>query len=191
MATHHLRGATNTTMEKLKLWSDVISTWVTIIGAFAGGTFALVQYLDQASSARVQETLRYVERFNKEPLQKVTMHLEEFWNARAEKVLKPVGGEQALATYINSEIGNNKLENDTSLLFSFFDSLQACTCAKLCDEDTMHQFFGKHAYNFHLLYYPYIAEQRKNLRDASFGVGVEALARSYKKPKLSKYCADK
>lgn len=187
MAAHHLLGA-NYIMEKIKLLSDVIATWVTIIGAFAGGIFALIQYTDQVSSARVQETLKYVERFNKEPLQNASARLEAFWNQRAEKVLNPVEGEQALSTYINSEIRNNKLEKDTALLLSFFDSLRTCTCAKLCDEGTTRQFFGKQAYDFHGLYHPYIVSQRNNLRDTSFGAGVESLAHSYKNEKPNKYC---
>lgn len=188
MAAPRPLGA-NCIMEKIKLISDVIATWVAILGAFAGGIFALIQYTDQISSARVQETLKYVERFNKEPIQNATARLEEFWNERAGKILNPAGGEQALSEYINSEIGNNKLEKDTALLLSFFDSLQTCSCAKLCDEGTALQFFGKQAYDFHGLYHPYLVSQRDNLRDTSFGAGVESLAHSYKNKNVNTYCA--
>jgi hypothetical protein len=177
-------------MEKIKLISDVIATWVAIFGAFAGGIIALIQYTDQLSSARVQETLKYVERFNKEPIQNATARLEQFWNKRAEKVLNPAGGEQALSSYINSEISKNNLEKDIAPLLSFFDSLQTCTCSKLCDAGITLQFFGKQAYDIHGMYHPYIVSQRDNLRDDSVGSGVESLARSYKNKNLNTYCVD-
>jgi len=180
----------NFIMEKIKLISDVIATWITILGAFAGGIFALIQYTDQVSSGRVQETLKYVERFNKEPIQNAAARLELFWSKRAENVLNPTGGVQTLSSYINSEISKNGLENDIAPLLSFFDSLQTCTCAKLCDVGTTLQFFGKQAYDIHGMYHPYIVSQRASLRDNSVGTGVEALARSYKNRNMNTYCVD-
>lgn len=182
MAVIHLLGAINI-MEKIKLWSDLIGTWVAIIGAFTGGILAFLQYADQASSARVQESLKYVERLNTEPLFGIQAHLETFWNQRAENILNPNEEEKALFEYINTEIKDNKLEADSVRLISLFDSLQTCTRANLCDEATTLIFMGKLADDLNGLYHPFIVSQRNSLKDNSFGIGVELLSKKYKDQK--------
>lgn len=178
MATNRLHGA-NKIMEKLKLWSDVIATWVTIIGAFAGGLIALMQYFDKSTSERVKETLEYVDRYDKEPLQSSRSRLEDFWSPRAEKVFeKQKAGERELYDFMNSTIRKNGLEHDINLLIDFFERLRTCTCANLCDEATVRRFFAKEAYDLHGSVFPYVSEQRLRLKDKSIGVALESLAKS-------------
>ena len=169
------------TINNFKAWSDVIATWVTIIGVFIGGVFALIQHYDKASSERVKTTLDYVQRFNKDPLQKARIRLEEFWNEQAESVFgKTANSEKELAEFIVTTIRNNKLGKDMALLIEFFENLHACICGKLCDEDTAKRFFGKYSFDFYGLFFPYLEEQRQRLKDESFAIGVESLAKSYK-----------
>ena len=178
-------------MEKLKTWSDVIGTWVTIIGALTGGGFALVQYTDQIASARVQETLKYVERFSSDPLQKASMHLDAFWNPRAEEVFnKSAEGETVLFKYLNSAIrdNHNHLEGDTNRLLAFYETLRTCTCAKLCDNESTVKFFGKQAFDSYGILFPYISSQRDRLKDNSFGTGMESLAKNYRNKEKYAYC---
>lgn len=185
-----LRGVIDP-MENIKLWSDVIGTWVAILGAFAGGIFAVIQYTDKLSSERVQESLKYVERFNENPLLQATIRLENFWNPKAEIVFqKQAAGEQVLSVYLDAEIRQNGLENEVSQLASFFENLRTCTCGKVCDGATTRQFFGKQAFDLHGVLFPYLKEQRRRLNDPSFGVGMELLAKNFKKKDafMETYC---
>ena len=177
-------------MERLKLWSDIIATWVTIIGVFSGGIFAVLQYVDRASGERVRETLQYVEKYNEGSLLQARIRLENFWNPRTEEVFaKQRQGERALYAYLDAAIRRNRLEGDASLLNSFFDNLRTCTCANLCDLATVERFFGKDAFDLNGLLFPYAAEQRKRLNDASIGASLELLAKSRKPGFARAYCA--
>ncbi len=188
MAIHLPPGANE--LERLKLWSDIIATWVTIIGVFSGGIFAVLQYADRASAERVRETLQYVEKYNEGPLLQARTRLENFWNPRAEEIFaKQRQGEGMLYAYLDTGIRRNRLEGDASLLNAFFDNLRTCTCAKLCDLATVERFFGKEAADLNGLLFPYAAEQRKRLNDASIGASLELLAKSRKPGFARAYCA--
>lgn len=175
---------------RLKLWSDIIATWVTIFGVFSGGIFAVLQYVDRASAERVRETLQYVEKYNEGSILQARTRLENFWNPRAEEVFaKQRQGERVLYVYLDAEIRRNRLEGDVSLLNAFFDNLRTCTCANLCDLATVERFFGKDASDLNGLLFPYAAEQRKRLNDASIGASLELLAKSRKSGFARAYCA--
>ena len=72
------------TPRTIKLYSDLIATWVAVVGALASGAFAVVQYYSNSSAERVKTTLAYVERFNRPPVFDARLRLEGFWEKRAE-----------------------------------------------------------------------------------------------------------
>lgn len=137
---------------------------------------ALVEYRDESSAERVKETLEYVDRYNRDAIQEARLTIEKILDPKAEKIFKRTNAGET--TFLIKEIRENKLEDDFSLLFHFFENLHACTCAKLCDETTVRRFFAKDAYDHWGFAYPYIADQRGRLKDESFGRGIESIAKS-------------
>lgn len=179
-------------MKNLKTWSDLIAKWIAIGGAFAGGTFAMVQYSEEQQADRVKSALEYVHRLDKEPLHKARLSLAEYWNPKTDQVFGVAkGGEKELYEFIDSSFRQGKLESPFIQLLGFYENVRTCTCANICDEEVVRRFIGKEAYDLYGLSFPYIAEQRKRLHDPSFGTGLELLARNHKNEAefLPAYCS--
>jgi len=114
-------------------------------------------------------------------LREARSRVESFWGANTEAVFKESNeSEKALAAYVLYSIRTQGLVNDTELIIEFFEDINICTRAKLCDEATAIRFFGKRSFDFFGLNFPYIAEQRHRTKDNSFGCGVESFKKSYR-----------
>ena len=179
------------TLAKFKTWSGILSTWVTIVGAFGGAVFAGLQYLEKEQADRTKAALEYVQLFNKDSWQKARLHMDQYWNPRAKEIFARNVSEQELYGYLNDGMRKGNLESEFALLASFFEDLRTCTCAEICDAPTVRRFFAIEAFNLYGVSYPYVAEQRKQLHDDSFALGLERLAKDGKaKAKFAKrYCA--
>lgn len=179
-------------MEKFKPWSDIIATWVTIIGVLSGGILALIQYGDRISEERVKESLKYVDRYNSGRILDARTEIEHFWDDKNRiKKLQKKQSEPELARLIVSEIDSSRaVSDDFNLVLSFYDNLRICTCARLCDMATITSFFGSEAYKLNGLFFPYIAKQRKLLNDDEIGVSLYLLATKSKNPGFAQsFCA--
>jgi hypothetical protein len=166
-------------MDKIKLYSDLFATWVAIIGAGVSGTFALVQYYSNSSAERAKVALEYVERFNRSPLQDARSRLEKFWDKRAEAVFaRTKAGDKELTDFVVKTVRGSRLTGDIDLVVEFFEDLHACTCGKVCDEALAKRFFGKYSFDFYGLMFPYLTDQRRRLKDNSFGRGIESFAKA-------------
>ena len=167
-------------LPKLKIWSEIIAIWVTVVGIFVGGTFALVEYYDNKKSDQIRVTLNYVDRFNKAPILDVRSRIDSFWYARSKTIFKKAdAGEDELIQFILNTIQENELEKDTDLLISYYDGIEICTCGKLCDPVTVKRYFSKQAYDLYGLYYPYLVQKRNELKDETYGLALELVAGSH------------
>jgi len=164
-------------MATLKEWTNTIATWTTIAGAVVGGTMAIYQYIENSTSARVKETLDYLDRFYSPPESTALSSIVDYWVPRADELAaRKHAGDAALSVYVVEQFQTGGLADDTTVIASFFDRLHACTCARLCDQGIVKRFFAAPAYDFLGLAYPFIADQRK--RDPQFGDSIERLARA-------------
>jgi hypothetical protein len=164
-------------MRDIKGWTTTIATWTTIFGAVAGGAFALYQFIENSSSARVKETLELIDRFYSPPQSTSMSRIVNFWLPRHnDLVAKAQAGEDQLSAYVIENFESGGLTDDASVIVNFFDRLRACTCTHLCDDEMVHYFFTTSAYNMFGLAYPFIVEQRKT--DPNYGEGLERLART-------------
>ena len=57
-------------------------------------------------------------------------------------------------------------------ILEFFDELNICAEAKLCDEKTAIRFFGKYAWDFSGLMKPYVFHLREAYHDPMIGIGI-------------------
>lgn len=178
---------------KLKERSDIAAAWVTIAGAMAAGVFAIVQYFDAQKADQVKQALAYVERFNKEPYLAARNDINAFWETRSEKLFKAEkAGEKELSGYILKEAGSSRVGQKFSFLVDFYSDLQICTCNHICDAETVRQFFGKEAYGYLGVFFPYMEEQRSRQKDQSFAESLVVLAKNHKDKEgfEKKYCAN-
>lgn len=167
------------TPRKIKLYSDLIATWVAVVGALGSGAFALVQYYSNSSAERVKATLAYVERFNRSPVFNARLRLERFWDKRAEVVFQNNRrGEKVLTDFVVKSVRESGQAGDIAIVVEFFEDLHVCTCGEVCDETSAKRFFSKYAFDFHGLLFPYVADQRRRLKDNAFGHGLESFAKA-------------
>ncbi|MEM5473856.1 hypothetical protein WNZ14_19165 [Hoeflea sp. AS60] len=170
---------------------DKIDLWLKGIGlvlAAVGFAWGLVQFADVLHQRRVTQTLNYVERYGKDGLLGARIDLGKAWlTARAQleqlraASVDPARFErrhrQLVFSVLNSLPGGNRadLEQDVSLLISFFDELAICVRSKLCDKKSAQDFFQPEARSFYCLYKPY-ADFMANSYAETYGVGVKELA---------------
>jgi hypothetical protein len=172
-----------TKLRKAKTYSDLIATWVTILGAFAGGLWALTEYREKVHDAEVEATLRYAQQYNTAPVWDIRGRLEAFWSERANDVFGATAkGDAELSEYVVKTLdADASVQADTGATIDFFSGLGTCLCAGLCDSQSAIRLFGKDADDFFELNLPYIRRQQEHLHDAKYAAGVSAIAVAYRK----------
>jgi len=172
---------TSSQIKKWKIWSDLIVVWLTMIGTLAGGGYALIQYLDNSNAERAKETLKFVERFDKDRLydsrQKIDIALMQMEEGLRKKIKE---GEPEYLTYLEAGINEKLISHHLNQLFDFYDQLHACSLANLCDTDISIRFFGKYAYDLVGTIFPYIEKQKTQSGDAQYGSGIKFYFSKYK-----------
>ncbi len=172
---------TSSQIKKWKMWSDLFVVWLTMLGTLAGGGYALVQYLDNSNAERAKETLKFVERFDKDRLyesrQRIDMALEQMEDELRKKLKE---GESEYQAHLKAGIKDKLLFYHLNQIFDFYDQLHACSVANLCDADISLRFFGKYAYDLVGTIYPYIEQQKTQSGDAQYGSGIKFYFSKYK-----------
>lgn len=162
---------------------EVLRAWTEAIGALIVALMAIQQYKENSSAEQVNKTLKYLDRFREDRVFSARRALEDAWTAKRDEVFaltESQAGESALARYVTDTIEKEKLEPAIATVMDFYDELEACTSADLCDRATAVRFFGKYAWDFHGLMHPYIEAQRAALHDGFIGVGIDQFSRAYR-----------
>lgn len=173
---------TSTQIKKLKAFSDLILAWLSIVGTLLGGGYVLVQYVANSNAERAKETLKFVERFEKDKLyeskQKIDIALEKM---EENLKIKFSEGESEYSDYLKNAIKETSITSELNQVFDFYDQLQVCNLASLCDTEISLRFFGKYAYDLLGTIYPYIQQQRSQSGDIQYGSGILSFFNEYKK----------
>ncbi len=106
--------------------------------------------------------------------------INEAWSA--EDSPPPDETEQMFDAYILDFMSRRKLDTDLSLLVAFYDEIDVCIKADLCDEGAAREFFSSPASDLYFSFYSYLASIKKEYRDDHFAHGLEVLARPLRKP---------
>lgn len=178
-------------MKNFKDWADLLSKWVTIIGAIAAGLFAVAQYLEKAQAERVKASLEYIQQYDGGVLKAAEIRLEDYSNLWRKELLGPMS-DQEKYDFLVSSIRLNGLQGDLKVLLEFYEKIQVCTCTKICDGTVFRRFLGRKAYNLRGFAMPYIKEKREELKDPSIGRGLDLLGKNFKEDHYfkDKYCAE-
>jgi hypothetical protein len=167
-------------LDHIKIKSDILSTWITIIAALLGGWWAYDQYREKVANDKIERSLEQIVRFNTEPISTAHGNIEEKSGEEAAAIFAKIGeGEEQLGKFIVDMVATKSLARDINLIVEFYEHMHICACVDLCDKKTLTFFFGKNAYSFYGLFAPYIAKKRDSLRDTSFAYGVADLAKVY------------
>ena len=172
---------TSVQIKKWKTWSDLIVTWITLIGTLTGAVYALFQYIDNTRADRAKETLKFVERFESDRMyasrQRVDAALQKL---EGELINNYKKGEAVYSDCLNAGIKDSAISHDLDQIFDFYDQLQACSLSSLCDKDISLRFFGKYAFDLVGTIYPYMEQQQKQFGDAQYGSGIKFYFNKFK-----------
>lgn len=136
-------------------WSAVLGTWVSIIGAGAGGYMALRTYDEEVAKmedARVVQTFALFEMFNS--------------SSRLESRAR---------LFEHTKNGAALDANDLYVMLDFYDALQICVERNLCDRDLAVRLFQSYAAPFWDELGPVILASRTPT-DPNFGAGLQWMA---------------
>ena len=146
-----------------------LSTWVGIISAMIGGFLGLDTYRSDVSKKvdqNVEKTFEMIHRFNEPQMAEPRLRVLSYVDARR---------------YCDSRIISRELiDNDFVTVIDYFDLVNVCVEANLCDRETTEKFFAPYAnYQWPILtkIIEELSTKEQSLRkDSGFGDGLTALA---------------
>lgn len=167
------------TMERIKLLTDIVTTWLGAIALILGGGFAVVQYLEKEKGDRVKVSLDLFDRYNKPPFFDSRKRIEHAWqknDVELDRILsgKPMDKQQ-YTDFITAVVQRENIEYDVFQLIAFFESLEICIRSEICDRSAAVSFLHSDAQAFYRLHYSTIHQAREFRGDSSIGRDLEAL----------------
>ena len=153
-------------LNRIKLVSDILAAWVSVLALLAGGIFGIQQYLDKERGDRVKETLNFLDRYHQEPFVGARMDLYQTWNKYVEKENSFRGvaefDEKGFAIFINETIKKEDLTARVDLVTDFYSALEVCIASQACDEDLAMLLFQPDATAHFNRHFPYIFSTRSD-----------------------------
>lgn len=180
--TQHAKVREGSWWDRNRPFFEIGATWLEALVALIAAIIAINQYLANSRAEQVNMTLKYLDRYQTERVYNARKTLEDSWSARSKEVfeiMKAPDGESRLATYLEETIAQLQLDPQIATIMEFYDELQACTTAGLCDRDTAVRFFGKFAWDFRGLLAPHIQHQRSEYHDDLIGSGIDYFSLLY------------
>ena len=154
------------------------------VGLIAAGCVAVAQYFETRQEQRVARTLAFVDRFEAEHMLRARQALVDAFRSVAPMVsrlesleLAPPAADQvegAVSEYLTTQAGGDGVSAEIDTVVGFFEGLNACLRAELCDGSMADDFFGAYARDLQRNLGPYIERTRQN-RTPQYGAGLEAV----------------
>lgn len=160
-------------MGRVKTFSEIVATWVGLIGLLAGGLFGVVQYLDKEKADRVKVTLDFLDRQSKDPVYTSKRRLLIAWRshepALMDVVRKPNVTLIDLQAVVVNVVEQEQLFEHIVATVDFYESLGVCVEKNLCDAETARALFQEDARVFFNLHRPFFDKLRTDRGDAGYG----------------------
>lgn len=178
------------TLERRKKISDMMVSWLSLIGVAAAVIFGFIKYntsLTELSVDRFKTTLGYVERYGGDQMLKFRSQVSDFeFQMRLgiqEKFPELIKSQYMQDYETTNEQGSFLLEHSADVLNSmdvgvamyyvvrFFDELWICVDSGFCDQKTAMSFFQQEARSHRLYLWAIISSSRRE--SPRYGVGIE------------------
>jgi hypothetical protein len=190
VATHRQtpRGITRS-LEVTKVRWELISSIVTVLGAIAAGIWAINEYLDKQTQARVQAALEYRKQYNAAPVGEARERISAVWlNAETEEEsILQKGAQGEFADFVLRTIQAKKIAGDIGTVIEFYDVLAVCLRRNLCDDQTTLDLFGRDAEAYRNQHYSYLEAVRAQRMDTSFAEGLYYIASCEKQRRAAEH----
>lgn len=178
--------ASNLSLDGWKTVSDIVSTWVGLVGLIVGGVFALYEYRAHVEEARVEKTIDFYKLWSGDTLDKayfafasgladpgVANGWDQLENAHYNdrNALDP---DQPLGGFVVGVITAKHLEESMDRMNNFFDALDQCIVSEACDSRLGTQLFCHIVKPYEQSIRPFITAQRKY--DQTYAQGTDRFA---------------
>lgn len=165
----------------LKLWTEILTTWIGAVALLAAGWFGVYQYLDKKRDDRIKETLGFLDRYNEGAVLDARKKISAVWRkneAEQTRILADTSlPPNAFYDFTKRVIQNENLPLEISHLHDFFATLYICVQNQICEKTVALPLFKPDARALYHQHYAYIMEERAVSRDASVGDGLEKFSR--------------
>jgi hypothetical protein len=139
--------------EAAKRTSDVIISWLTVVGILLGGTWTLKEYSDTQRAARVSRTFEYVKRANEGDVLKANRDMNVM-TREIRSLAQSLPTETRAKAISEMQIKRYAEDQAYRLTFSalegFYSELAICTSRELCDKESADSFFRRNAFAFYM-----------------------------------------
>ena len=167
-------------LERVKLVSDIVTAWVGLLALLAGGTFAIVQYLDKEQGDRIKASLDLLVRYNDKHVVEARLRLSDVWSREEEAIAilvrKPGVAIAEINSFVVTVIKTDQLHTSIDTIVDFYDLVEVCIEKNLCDRTAARALFARGAKSFFMLHYPFIDQLRISRNDQSFAMPLQELA---------------
>jgi len=168
-------------LDRLKTWTEILTTWIGVLSLVAAGSFGVFQYLDKKRDDRIKETLAFLDRYNGEVMIKSRERIADAWRGREgeqARILKdPLSSAEDFYGFTRKVIHDENLPGQIAHLHDFYAALYVCVENQICEKSVAILLFQADARAYFNQHYAYIADQRANGGDASIGGGLEKFYR--------------
>jgi hypothetical protein len=139
------------------------------------------QYVERKQETRVEQSLRFFDKFNSTPFTTYREEINKAIVANADGIREAARDSKELERFVVAMMRKNgDLEPHLWLVMDFFDALAICVIKHLCDAVTVDHLFAERANDYYILFYQYILLQRNNSTSPKFAVGLETIATAAK-----------
>ena len=169
-------------LDRNKSALELFAVWTESIGVLVAALFAIQQYADNSAAEQVNKTLSYIDRFHSDVVSGAREKFERVFDERRDEIFRISASPESdteFPLYLKRIVAERKLEIPLTTLLEFFDELNICADAHLCDEKTAIRFFGKYAWDFSGLMKPYIVQLRGEYHDPMIGVGILRMGHAF------------
>jgi hypothetical protein len=168
-------------LERHKVLIDIVMEWVKLLALLVGGIFAGIQYMDRQNGERVKETLAYLNRFNTGEVLDARRRIASVWDDKlpqqTDLLEKKPFVDADYRQFMIATVKETGIAQDVALIIEYFESLEVCIRAKICDGDAAAQFLKPEALNFFRQHATHIKFIRDARRDPRFAHVLEVFAK--------------
>jgi hypothetical protein len=164
-------------LERTKILTEIVTAWISMLALIIAGCFAGFQYLEKEDGERVKETLSFLGRFNTSPVLDARRKIATTWDGNMSQMIEILERKPFIDSdyrqFILKTIHDGGIGQDVALVIEYFDSLEVCIRAKICDGPAAAQFFKAEATSFFRQHYRHIQRVREERHDERFAQDLE------------------
>ncbi|MBF0557124.1 MAG: hypothetical protein HQK96_21630 [Nitrospirae bacterium] len=183
-------------LEKIKLSNDIIISWLVLLSMIVGGIYAYIQYINAKKDKKIDESLKFIQKFYEPPVSQYFDNISLMWLANKKdfwtkmEAGKPSTKVTLTEQKIINEVFDNEtlriidksnMRNDLLRMTNFLNMVSICANNGICDPQTIYSFFGKYMCDFIILHRSLINEMRITYSDNNTAREIDKFLTEYAK----------